>query len=198
MIPHIFFVDDEPKVCRAVSRTLGQLGVQVSSFTRAAECLEQLGVGKCNLLIADVKMPGMDGIELLTRAKRVDPSLTVLVITGYGDIPMAVRALKAGAADFIEKPLNRKPFLSLVERLLKRATPPEPLLGRPLSRAETKVFRLLLDGKTNKEIAYLLHRSIRTVEVHRRNVMRKFGVDNLVDLVKRAAELGLLDLPESE
>jgi len=195
---HIFFVDDEPKVCKAVGRTLEQLGSKVSCFARAADCLEQLRSQTCDLLITDVKMPEMDGIELLTEARRIAPWLPVLVITGYGDIPMAVKAVKAGALDFIEKPLDRQSFLSTVESILKRNALADPLLGEPLTKTEMKVLRLLLKGKSNKEIARLLHRHRRTIEDHRNNIYCKLGVDNSVDLVKRAAELGLFKLPENK
>jgi len=195
---HIFFVDDEPKVCKAVGRTLEQLGSKVSCFACAADCLEQLRSQTCDLLITDVKMPEMDGIELLTEARRIIPWLQVLVITGYGDIPMSVRALKAGASNFIEKPLDRQSFLSAVESLLKRNAWADPLLGKLLTRTEMKVLRFILKGKSNKEIAYLRNRSIRTIEDQRSHIFRKFGVDNLVDLTKRAAEMGLVDLPANK
>ncbi len=195
---HIFFVDDEPKVCKAVSRTLEQLSSKVSCFACAADCLEQLRSTTCDLLITDVKMPGMDGIELLAEARRIIPTLPVLVITGYGDIPMAVRALKAGASNFIEKPLDRQGFLSIVESILKRNAWGDPLLGKLLSRTEMKVLRFILKGKSNKEIARLRHRSIRTIEDQRSCIFRKFGVDNLVDLTKRATEMGLIKLPENK
>jgi two-component system response regulator FixJ len=195
---HIFFVDDEPSIRKVVARTLERLGSRVSCFARAVDCLERLRSKRCDLLITDVKMPGMDGIELLTEAKRIAPWLPVLVITGYGDVPMAVRALKAGALDFIEKPLNRKAFLAAVELALRSSAPPDRLLGSALSRAERRVLHLILDGKSNREIAELIHRSMRTVEVHRNRIMRKFGVSNVIGLVRRAAAFGLADLPADE
>jgi len=191
----IFFVDDEVTVRRVVSRTLERLGAKVSCFARARYCLERLRSKRCDLLITDVKMPGMTGIELLAEAKRVAPWLPVLVITGYGDVPMAVRALKAGALDFIEKPLDRKRFLSVVEAALQRSAPIDRLLGKALTRMEIAMLCLLLEGKSNREIAQLLHRSIRTIESHRSRTMRKLGVTNVVDLVRRAAALGLTELP---
>ena len=192
---HIFFVDDEPSVCRAVAKTLERLGSKVSCFTRALVCLERLRSGTCDLLITDLKMPEMDGIELLVEAKRICPWLAVLVVTGYGDIPTAVKALKAGAADFIEKPLERESFLSAVDSLLNQLTRYDSLLGRPLTKTEMKVLRLILDSKSNREIARLLHRAPRTIEDHRHNIMRKLGVRNPIDLVKRAVAMGLMELP---
>lgn len=193
--PRIFFVDDEPKVRKIVARTLEGLGSKVSCFRRAADCLERLRRKSCDLLITDVKMPEMDGIELLIEAKKLVPWMPVLVITGYGDIPLAVKAIKAGAVDFIEKPFDRQAFILAVESALKRVTPTDPLLGKSLTRAEVKVLHLILAGKNNREIASLLNRSKRTVEVHRSRIMRKVGADNLVSLVKRATVLGLIEPP---
>jgi len=189
---HIFFVDDEPKICKAANKTLEKLCTKVSCFTCAFDCLEQLRSQRCDLLITDVKMPGMDGIELLAEAKRITPWLPVMVITGFGDIPMAVRAMKAGASNFIEKPLDRESFLAAVESMLMRNNPSVSFLGESLTKAERKVLHLVLDGKSNKEIAHTLCRSKRTVEVHRSSIMFKLGVDNLVDLVKRANLMELI------
>jgi two-component system response regulator FixJ len=188
----IFFVDDEPKVRELVEQTLVRAGFKVTCFAAAADCLKKLRFSNCDLLVTDVKLPEMSGIELLAEAKRIIPSLPVLVVTGYGDVPMAVGAMKAGATDFIEKPLKRQVLLSAVEFALSQIKPAEVLLRKKLTRAEMKVLRLILDGKTNKKTAQLLHRSISTVEVHRKHIMRKLAVDNIVDLVKRAAAMGLI------
>jgi len=192
---HIFFVDDEPKVRQVVGETLEELGSTVSCFARAADCLEQLGSKRCDLLITDVKMPEMDGMELLAKARRLAPWLPILVITGYGDIPMAVAAIKAGAVDFIEKPLDKKSFLWKVKSILQQSTFDDSYRGKPLTESEMKVLKLIISGNSNKEIAYILHRSVRTIEVHRGHLMRKLNVDNVVDLVKRAAMMGLVELP---
>lgn len=192
MRQHVFFVDNEPNIRKVVSRTLTQIGLKVSCFARAVDCLEQLRSKTCDLLITDVKMPEMDGIELLTKAKRIVPWLHVLVITGYGDIPMAVKAVKAGAADFIEKPLSRHNLVSSVESLLKRNAWAEPMLGKLLTKTEIMVLRFILDGKSNKEIASLRHRAISTIEDHRSKIYKKIGVRNLSDLFKWAAKMGLI------
>jgi len=191
---HVFFVDDEPEVLKMVGRTLERVGYKVTCFSQASDCIGQLRYQSCDLLIADVKMPDMDGIELLVEAKRIVPLLPVLIITGYGDIPMAVRALKLGASDFIEKPLDREGFLSTVEHILGRSLSADPLLSKTLTKTEINVLRLILDGRSNKEIAHLQHRSIRTIEAHRSHIMRKLSVDNLVDLLKKAAAMGLFEL----
>ena len=191
---HIFFVDDEPMIRKVVGETLEESGFKVSCFASAADCLEKLRSQACDLLITDVKMPDIDGIELLTEVQHIVPWLPVLLVTGYGDVPMATAAFKAGAVDFIEKPLDKQVLLSAVESALKWINPPDPILGKVLTRTEKKVLRLILDGKSNKEIALLLGRAMRTIEVHRSRIMRKLGVNNAVDLVKRAGALGLLEL----
>ena len=195
---HIFFVDDELAVCRSVSRTLERSGYKVSCFANAADCLKQLRMQSCDLLITDVRMPGMDGIELVRRAKRIVPWLPILVITGYGDIPMAVGAVKAGAMEFIEKPLQKQSFLASVQTALKQQELGNLLKGKSLTKKEIAILRLILQGKSNKEMAQILHRSIRTVEDHRRRIMRKLDVDNVVNLVKRAAVMGLAETPGIE
>ena len=192
---HVFFVDDEPKIRKVVDRTLKRLGIKVHCFASATDCLDQLGSRKCDLLITDMKMPGMDGLQLLAEARRIAPWLPTLVVTGYGDIPMAVKAMRMGALDFLEKPLEMKSFLSAVESALDRASLFDPLTGQKLTRTEMRVLRFILEGKSNKETARDLQRSVKTIEVHRYRMMRKLGVDNIVDLLRRAAAMGLIDLP---
>jgi len=188
---HIFFVDDVPAVRKSVAKTLKWSGCKVTCFANAADCLEKLRAQNCDLLITDVKMPDMDGIELVRRAKSIAPWLPVLVITGYGDIPMAVGAVKAGAADFIEKPLHRESFLESVQTALRQGALKDLVSGKALSKKELTILRLILQGKSSRDIANILHRSIRTIEDHRRHLMYKLDVDNVVDLVKRATVMDL-------
>ena len=194
---HVFFVDDEPKVRRVVRKMLERAGIHVSCFGTADECLSHLTSERCDLLITDVKMPGRDGIELLIAVKELQPWLPVIVVTGFGNVPMAVRALKAGAADFLEKPLDREVLLKTIRTIARRSTAQGTLLDHSLTKVEMKVLFHILEGKNNREVADLLHRSPRTVEVHRRHVMRKLNADNVVELVRRAAELRLFDLVEA-
>lgn len=190
---HIFLVDDEPDVLKSIALTLRSYRYPVSRFATAAECLEQLRRRDCDLLITDVKMPDMDGIELLAEVKRIVPHVPVLLITGYADIPMAVKAMKAGALDFIEKPFNKNNFMQKVEAALKDTGYCEPRDNEPLTGVQKKVLKLILSGRSNKQIALILKRSVRTVEVHRGKIMRKFQVDNIVDLVKRASGVDRTD-----
>lgn len=188
---HIFFVDDNPEVRNVVGRTLKQVGAKVSCFACATDCIEKLRYQRCDLLITDVKMPGMSGIGLLREAKILAPWLSVLVITGYADIPMAIEAMKEGALDFIRKPLNRESFLSVVRSVLMKNTGADRLLGKPLTNRENIVLRLIMDGKTSREIADLLNVTIRAIEFHRGNIYKKFDVHNVVDLVKRVKDMKL-------
>lgn len=191
---HVFVVDDDACICDAVSLNLKSADFECSCFESADECLKYLHTRDCDLLVTDVKMPDKDGIELLTEAKRIVPWLPVLVMTGYGDIPLAVRAVKAGAASFIEKPLQWEDFLPLVKSIIKQNEPGDLLRGKLLTETEKIVLRFILEGKSNKAIACVLGRSVRTIEVHRSHIMHKFDVDNVVNLVKRAAAMGMGNL----
>jgi two-component system response regulator TtrR len=195
---HIFFLDDEPTVLEVVRETLEDSNFKVSCFGNPTECLAKLRSQKCDLLISDLKMPEKDGIELLKDVKHLAPWVPVLMITGYGDIPTAVKAMKAGAVDFIEKPLEKKNFVRKIKAILKKTVFTHPDLGNSLTRTEKKILQLVIEGMSNKEIAVLLHRSSRTIEVHRAHIMHKLGVDNLVDMVKRVATMGLIDLEEKK
>ncbi len=189
---HIFVLDDESSVREAMRRTLELVGYEVTSFESGSDCLATMHSDCCDLLITDVVMPGMDGVELLIEAKRSMPALPILVVTGYGNVEMAVKAMDAGALSFIQKPLERASFLAAVETAFKRDNRVHRV-REPLTRAELEVLRLIVDGKSNKEIARLRHRSVRTIEDQRRGIMQKFGVDNLVDLIR---EVAVVRIPE--
>jgi two-component system response regulator FixJ len=188
----VVFVDDEPKVCQAVRKTLERAGANVSCFPSAEDCLRHLGAHRCDLLITDVRMPGTDGMDLLRQVKAQLPWIPVLIVTGYGDVPLAVQALKNGAVDFIEKPLDRDVFLQTVQRLIEQKGRPAAVLAESLTRTERTILYLILDGRNNREIADDLHRSPRTIEVHRSHLMQKLDVTNVSELLRRAAQMGLL------
>ncbi len=194
---YVLFVDDEPKVRMVVRKTLERVGVSVRCYDGADGCLTHLESVPCDLLITDVKMPGKDGIQLLMEVRKQRPWLPVLVVTGFGDVPMAVRALKEGAADFIEKPLDREAFLKTVQTLLEESSKRNAVVNHDLTKTEIRILHLILEGKNNREIAATLHRSPRTVEVHRSHVMHKMGASNIVELLRRAADAGLFDIGTS-
>ena len=189
----IYVVDDDPCICDTMSLILKHANFRCVCFSNAEDCLEELRSLNCDLLITDLRMAGKDGIELLGEVKRIMPWLPVVIMTSYGDISMSVKAVKRGAFDFIEKPFESKRLLETVEKALKRNNLTNLLRGKSLTKTEMIVLRLLLQGKSNKETAHILNRSVRTVEDHRGHIMHKLDVDNIVELVTRAAALGLLD-----
>ena len=183
---HIFLVDDDPRIQAAVKRTLESSGTRVSVFSSAEECIDALRQQNCDAVLADIIMDGMGGMSLLHNIKRHFPWLQVIIITGYGDIPLAVAAMKAGAADFLEKPLDRQHLLSAVRKVLEAAVKPDHSLREGLSTMEAQVLRDIVEGKTSRQIAAALSRSIRTIETHRHRIMHKFGAKNVAQLVQRA------------
>jgi len=157
----VFFVDDDPAVCVAVRETLEESNIPVQCFTHAAECLAQVRSGRCDLLIADLMMPEKDGMQLLQEVRELTPWVSVLVVTGYGDIPTAVKAIKCGAVDFIEKPLGKAHFVEKVKSILEKQSRMVPLDAvRALTPRELKVLKLIVEGKNNSEIAETIHRSV--------------------------------------
>jgi len=188
---HIFVVDDDSCILHSIVVYLQNADFECECFSNASDCLERLCQQHCDLLITDVRMPGKDGIELLVETKRIAPWVPVLIMTSYGDIPLAVRSIKAGAAGFIEKPFQWENFLALVDSIIKQNDLSNLLRGKPLTKTEKIILRMILQDKTNKEIAGILHRSVRTVEVHRSRIMHKLEVLSIVDLVKRATAMGL-------
>lgn len=191
---HIIVVDDDECIRSVARAILTSAHYECLCFNDGDTCLEQLPAlteaRKCDLLITDVKMPGKSGMDVLTEALHMAPWLPVIVMTSYADVPMSVQALKAGAYDFIEKPLNAEEFLGVVKVALRQIDVESPLIGKSLTKTERIVLRLILQGMCNRRIAYVLQRSERTIEVHRSHVMQKLGVDNIVDLVKRATAMG--------
>ena len=195
---HIFIVDDDSCICDLVSLTLEGMGYKCSCFEDADSCLERLAVDKCDVLLTDVRMPEKGGIELLVEVKRSLPWLPVLMMTSYADIPMSVEAVKAGAFNFIEKPLDGQMLLDAVETALRESDLTNILKGKLLTKTEAVILNLILQGRSNRGIGHILHRSVRTIEDHRNHIMRKLDVDNVVDLVKRATAMGMVKLPQGK
>jgi two-component system response regulator FixJ len=194
----ICVVDDEKSIRQAITRTLKELDVEAVAFGSGRECLRFIAKRRCDLLITDIKMPGMDGIELLKSVKDLMSWLPVLLVTGFGDVPLAVKALKMGASDFVEKPLDRDSFLVSVKKLLEESCRLDAVLEKTLTKAERRILRFIVTGRSSKDIAEQLCRSTRTVELHRQHIMRKMGVKNVVELVQKVNAMGfnLLDLPQ--
>jgi len=185
----VFIIDDEVDVCNSLKWLFESVKLNVEAYGSANLFLEQFDTKKQGCIIMDVRLPGMSGLELLEHLKLQKIRIPVLIITGYGDIHMAVRAMKAGAIDFILKPFNDQCLLETVQKCIKRTVNYPSFDGvhdriNSLSERERKISSLILDGKLNKEIAYELSISISTVEAHRANIMQKVKAKNLAQFIK--------------
>lgn len=189
----VYIVDDDAAVRDALSLLLGVRGFRTASFASAESFLASHRPGENGCLLLDVRMPGMSGIELQSRLASQGDPLPVIVITAHGDIPMARAALKAGAEDFLEKPIDEDALLQALRSALDRdsrriqqaaesARFTERLEG--LTLRERQVMDLVADGRPNREIAELLGISLRTVEVHRARMMDKLAVRGVPELVR--------------
>jgi FixJ family two-component response regulator len=189
----VFVVDDDPAMRESLSFLIGSVGIRVKTFENAHAFLDQYDSEERGCLVLDVRMPGMSGLELQERLSTTGVSLPVVMVTGYGDVPMAVRALKSGALDFIEKPFTDQELLDRVNEALnvdrrihretKKRLNYDARVGR-LTERELQVMRLVVDGKSNKMIAHELGLSPKTVEVHRARVMDKMEVGSLAQLLR--------------
>ena len=185
----VFIIDDDVEICGALRWLFESVNYQVHTYCSAKLFLDAYDCNMQGCIILDVRLPMMSGLELLEQLKQRNNHLPVIMITGYGDIPMAIRAMKAGAVDFILKPFNEQCLLDIVQKNLlfpvsDTLTQEVHERARLLSDRERQVMGLLLDGRLNKEIAYELCISISTVEAHRANIMRKMKAKNLAQLIK--------------
>jgi two-component system response regulator FixJ len=194
----VLVVDDDDAVRAAIGMLLAASDVPYRAFGGALEFLEAKPWNEAACLVLDVKMPVMTGIELLKEIRSRGIALPVIVMTGHGDVPMAVTAMKLGAYDFIEKPFDEAHLLRLIgEATASGAAPQSPQAERAqadraaatervagLTPREREVFELVTAGKLNKVIAYDLGLSARTVEIHRARVMEKTGAKSLSELVR--------------
>jgi two-component system response regulator FixJ len=196
----ILIVDDDADVRDSLRALLESQGFEVRDFDSAKSVLENAPLSHGACLIADVRMPDMDGLALQEELASRQIGLPVIVVTGQGDVPIAVRAMKAGAVDFLEKPFDRKHLFESVQRalLLGKETRSQDALAQSakdhialLTERERQVLAHLVAGQANKEIAQKLGISPRTVEVHRARVMEKLQAKSLSDVVRLALDAGL-------
>jgi len=201
----VHVVDDDKAMRDSMAFLLRAENFQVQTYADAADFLNALPQIKAGCVVTDVRMPGMSGIELLQRLRDLKVSLPVIVVSGHGDVPLAVEAMKTGALDFIEKPFDDNVFLRAVraalsahavdsERQAQKATINNRL--ESLSNREREVLEGLVAGHPNKTIAFDLGISPRTVEIYRANVMQKMQAESLSDLVRMALVGELLDRRE--
>lgn len=192
----VYLVDDEPGMLKALTRLLHTEGFTVRAFTSASEFLAGYRPGEGACLVLDVAMPEMDGPSLQRRLADEGDTLPIIFLTGHGDVPMAVRAVKSGAVDFLTKPVEDHALLGAVREALRVA---QDRLGSQIAQADLKarlasltarereVFNHVVAGKLNKQTAADLGVSLQTVKIHRMRMMEKMGFTSVADLV-RAAE----------
>ena len=194
----VHVVDDDEALRDSLVWMLEANGYAVSAHDSAEAFLDGLSTTMTGCILLDVRMPGMSGLELFEELQRRRCGLPVVFITGHGDVPMAVSALKQGAVDFIEKPFGERDMMRLVEQclLLERDTREKRLQEadtarrlEQLTQREREVLELIIVGRLNKQIADVLGISIKTVEVHRARVMEKMGAHSLAELVQHIVSL---------
>ena len=197
----VHIIDDDEALRESLAFLLHTAQIEVASYASASAFLETLPHARLNCVITDVRMPGMSGIDLLRRLRELKIEVPVIVITGHGDVPLAVEAMKVGAADFLEKPFDDEVLLASVRSALKRQdgetrrhAERAEIEGKlaALSNRERDVLGGLVAGRANKQIAFDLGISPRTVEIYRANLMNKMQAGSLSDLVRMALVVGIL------
>ena len=204
----VYVIDDDDAVRQSLTFLLKAAGIAARTYDSATSFLDHLPQVKTGCIITDVRMPGLSGLDLLRRLKELQIALPVIVITGHGDVPLAVEAMKSGASDFLEKPFDDEALLAAVNVALrnqgagaKREADRSGIVEKlaTLSNRERQVLEGLVAGLPNKTIAFDHKISPRTVEIYRANVMQKMQAASLSDLVRMALIAGVLaDGPTSE
>jgi FixJ family two-component response regulator len=194
----VAIIDDDRSVRSSLARAIRTAGIEVASFSSAHEFLDDPGLNQIDCAVTDVRMPGIDGLALQEMLAQSQPHLSLVFITGQGDIPMGIKAMKRGAVDFLEKPVDRKALLEAVHRAAERSR------GQKISRAEIdrlrrryelltprerQVFELVTSGLLNKQASAELGTGEQTIKVHRARVMLKMEAQSLAELVRMADQL---------
>lgn len=197
----VYVVDDDDAVRDSLGMLLESAGLEVAVFPSARGALDLCREKRPDCLLTDIRMPGMDGLALQRALADAGIEVPIIFMTGHGEVPLAVAAMKAGASDFIEKPFSDDVILTSIDRALEKGRGQNnriqanaalrERLGQ-LTPREREVFDLLVGGDANKVIAHRLDISVRTVEIHRARVMEKMRARSLPELVRAAVALGLL------
>jgi len=193
----IFVVDDDPAVRDAVSVLVGSAGYRVETFASAEDFLSRRSGDERGCLIVDVRMPGLSGLDMQERLAEGGSLLPVIFITGYGEVPAAVRAMKNGAVDFLQKPFSDSTLLDRIRDAIRRSeesreSDQESSQIRTrlaaLTDREREILDLVVEGQSTKQIAATLNRAEKTVEFHRTNIMRKLDAPNVAALVRQVVQ----------
>lgn len=197
----VFVIDDDESMREALKSLIRSVGLKVETFASAHEFLQSRRSDIPACLILDVRMPGLSGLDLQRDLTEANIHIPIIFITGHGDIPMSVRAMKAGAVEFLTKPFRDQDLLDAIQQALERDRSERSqradkveLLNRyhSLTPRETEVFALVVKGMLNKQIALQLGTSEITIKLHRRQVMEKMHADSLADLVRMSERLATM------
>jgi FixJ family two-component response regulator len=200
----IFIVDDDTSFLQSVARLLRAVGYTVQAFASAQEFLDRLAPEMSGCVVADLQMPGMNGLELQEALRRSANPLPVIFLTGQGDIPATVSAMRSGAEDFLTKRARKEELLTAVERAFDRDAQERQQRERlwdlrrrfdELSKRELEVLEQVVKGGMNKQIAAELNINERTVKLHRTNITRKLGVQSVAELTRLVEEAGVFKVP---
>lgn len=196
----VYVVDDDPSIRRSLERLFRSVGHDCVSFSSAIEFFHSERRDAPACLVLDVRLPGLSGLELQREMAKANMSVPIVFLTGHGDIPLSVRAMKAGAVDFLTKPFHEQDLLDAVRQAIdrdsearKRQAETSTLRQRyeTLTPREREVFSQVVTGLLNKQVAGELGTSERTIKAHRRQVMEKMQADSLADLVRMGEKLGI-------
>jgi two-component system response regulator FixJ len=200
--PTIFVIDDQPSVRDAIGEMLSVFGFAVEVFASGASFLDKVKTTRPGCVVADVRMPGMDGITLVSEMARREIGIPIILISGHADVPMAVAGIKAGADDFIEKPIDDAKLVAAINRAMARvfasqdATKLHEELAQRFERLtprQVEIFDFVAGGFTSQAIAARLDLSTRTVESYRAQIMEKMQAESVAVLVRQAIRLGRIE-----
>jgi len=198
----VVVIDDDPEVREALQGLLQTVGLRAELFASVTDFLDSSRPDLPGCLVLDVRLPGRSGLEFQNDLAKAQVRLPIIFVTGYGDIPMSVRAMKAGAVEFLTKPIRPQELLDAIHRAIEQdraRRDSERVIGdlrarlETLTRREREVMALAVAGRLNKQIAAEIGLSEATVKLHRGQVMRKMGARSLADLVRMGDRLGLSD-----
>jgi FixJ family two-component response regulator len=201
--PTVFVIDDDASMRRGLSYLLQSAGYTVEIYSSAEQFLTREHFEGVGCIVLDVQMPGLSGMDLQDELNKADYSMPIVFITGHGDIPTSVRAMKKGAVDFLTKPFDDKELLQAVEKAIERDTYAKAEYGETLdirkriellTPRENEILRYIITGMLNKQIALKLDIAEKTVKVHRGHIMEKLCVDSVAELVRLAAKAGIQSL----